>query len=227
MLTIAARFTLILAGLRAVVAAFIAQRDPNPGVVWLGTRAFIPVQPPPGPAPIPPAIWTLAWTRLGRMAQRFERLYLRWKSATLPIARPPRPARPPTMRAPTMRPPTMRLPTRRAWLVVPLRHHGAAYACQLEVLLADPEFPAFIAAAPQAGRILRPLCRMLGLTPPAPLRLPPRPPRRYTPRARPAPAEKPPREPPREPSPRQIRAALRRPRLPPILFPTRRHPAGS
>jgi hypothetical protein len=43
-------------------------------------------------------------------------------------------------------------------------------------LINDPEFLAFLAAAPQAGRILRPMCHMLGITDlDAHIRLPPRP----------------------------------------------------
>ena len=38
-------------------------------------------------------------------------------------------------------------------------------ASQLRHLLRDAEFAAFLAAAPQAGRLLRPLCRMLGIGP--------------------------------------------------------------
>ncbi len=50
--------------------------------------------------------------------------------------------------------------------------------------------PEFLAAAPQAGRILRPLCHMLGIALPAILQLPAPPPRRKPvkpPRPKPAP----------------------------------------
>jgi hypothetical protein len=43
---------------------------------------------------------------------------------------------------------------------------------ELEEMLEDPETPAQVAAAPQLGRVLRPLCRMLAVKPPAWLRLP-------------------------------------------------------
>ncbi|MBV8524819.1 MAG: hypothetical protein JOY71_22335 [Acetobacteraceae bacterium] len=41
----------------------------------------------------------------------------------------------------------------------------AAYAGQVRRLLADPEMAALLAGSPQAGHILRPLCRMLGIQP--------------------------------------------------------------
>ena len=54
---------------------------------------------------------------------------------------------------------------------------AAGYGLQLEYLMThDPEMRALIAAAPQAGRILRPLLHMCGITP-HPDVLPPLPPR--------------------------------------------------
>ncbi|MCC7283005.1 MAG: hypothetical protein IT556_11525, partial [Acetobacteraceae bacterium] len=77
-----------------------------------------------------------------------------------------------------------------------------------ETLLATPEATEFLTAVPQAGRILRPLCRMLGLTPPACLRLPERPrPPHQKPRAEPRAA--PPPHPPARPLPAYVRAAVR------------------
>ena len=51
---------------------------------------------------------------------------------------------------------------------------------QIETLIADPALRALLAQAPQAGRILRPLCHMLRIELPECLRLPPR--QRRTPR---------------------------------------------
>jgi hypothetical protein len=54
------------------------------------------------------------------------------------------------------------------WLVRQVQK-SAAFGSQLRHLLAtDPEIPAFLEACPQAGRILRPLCRALGFNPEAP-----------------------------------------------------------
>ena len=78
--------------------------------------------------------------------------------------------------------PPIRLPQGRGWLHKafakdPARlHHANAYRNQLETLLNEPEF-ADLVATPQAARILRPLCKMLGLTVPGFPALPPRKPR--------------------------------------------------
>ena len=44
-----------------------------------------------------------------------------------------------------------------------LAPESAAFAGQVEYLLADPEMKALLAGSAQAGRMLRPLCRMLGI----------------------------------------------------------------
>jgi len=41
----------------------------------------------------------------------------------------------------------------------------AQVAGLLEILIARPQMAGLLAACPQAGRILRPLCRMLGIRP--------------------------------------------------------------
>ncbi|MBN9564450.1 MAG: hypothetical protein J0H14_27555, partial [Alphaproteobacteria bacterium] len=83
-----------------------------------------------------------------------------------------------------------------------LTEFGVRMFSHLQALLEDPEMRAFLAAAPQAGRILRPLWRKLSPDPALPeiLRLPPRPPRPRKPRAprpprpaKPAPGSGPPR----------------------------------
>ena len=110
------------------------------------------------------------WTRLTRTARRFDRLVLR-------------PARPPKPRADSAeksqlssvdnaRPRSAALPSGRGWLVRELGYEAVAFGLQLEALLAEPAMQAMLAALPGAGRILRPLCRMLGVSasamPPAP-----------------------------------------------------------
>ncbi|MDA8249534.1 MAG: hypothetical protein M0Z28_10170, partial [Rhodospirillales bacterium] len=108
----------------------------------------------------------LIWTRLKRIAQRVDRIAARLAAGTLhpPRRRAPRARR----RSPAERP---ALPRNFGWLVrqVPA---AAAGTCQLQALLADPAMEALIAAAPQIGRSLRPLCHMLGLRPPPVLRIP-------------------------------------------------------
>ena len=143
--TIATLFSAILLGMRAALAPHV-DRDP-------ARTPFL----------------LLAWTRLGRAATRFQSLFTRWQSGTLPAPIKPRAGQPRAARA---RP---YFPAGRAWLAGSTDHHVRGRASQLEHLLAHPDMLAFLAAAPQAGRILRPLCHMLGIDPPAMLRLPPRP----------------------------------------------------
>ena len=66
-----------------------------------------------------------------------------------------------------------------------LARFGAGYlGAWLLALVDDPEMQALLAASPQAGRLLRPLWRRLTNDPlPAPLRLPPKPPRSEQPLA--------------------------------------------
>jgi hypothetical protein len=159
----------------------------------------------------------LIWGRLSRMAVRFSRLAARCHAGRLP----PRPVR---RRPARSGPPPARLPKNFAWLVR-LVPQAAAGASQLQHLLATPELAALVAAAPQAGRILRPLCRMLGVRPPpGPLDHAPRtgaPP----PPCPAAPGRAPPAAPPQAgPPPRRpTRAWLRRTGLPgrrvPVLIP--------
>jgi hypothetical protein len=104
------------------------------------------------------------WTRLTRTATRFHRLMARL-AANRPIRpRPPRPHRPNTARAATL------LPAGHGWLIRAVPQEAAAYAAQLEALLAEPGVADLLAAHPAAGRILRPLGRMLGLGTLAPKR---------------------------------------------------------
>jgi hypothetical protein len=111
-------------------------------------------------------VLVLAWTRIGRMLARFQRLFDRWRSGTLPSPRPSRPGQP---RRPG---PTPRLPGG-LWFPALVPEFSTA-AVRLEALLADPTMVDFLAACPQAGRILRPLCRLLALPLTPPVRLPAR-----------------------------------------------------
>jgi len=96
------------------------------------------------------------WHRLQRAARRFERV------ATRPVVvageKPPLAVR--AARARTAE--VVRLPQGHGWLVRVLGWEAAAYMCQLEALLATPGMDA-LAARPGVGRILRPVCRMLGV----------------------------------------------------------------
>jgi hypothetical protein len=189
------RFTHIVGLVRAAIGVHLARQLRPPQPVWLGERLFVPVPPPQRCPPLPEPVWTLLWRRLGRLAERFTTLYARWQSNTLPRRRPPRPGRVPSATA-TPRP---RLPAANGWVNHRIPE-SAPPSGLLDALLRqqEPELRAFLAAAPQAGRLLRPLCRALGIVQPAWLRLPARPRR---PRPTPTPQAAP-RWPPGQPRPR-------------------------
>ncbi len=147
-------FALILRGVCRVAAARLARN-----------RAATPVL-------------LLLWSRLQRAIGRFARLAAAVEAGTL---QPPRPRQPhPTLPGPEPLgaeaagtdparpappdPPRPRLPHRVGWLAewVP---ETRAYGGQLRHLLTDPRMADLLRAAPQLGRIVRPLCRMLAVSP--------------------------------------------------------------
>jgi hypothetical protein len=120
----------------------------------------------------------LLWRRLFRISRRFHFILARYRTGALP---PPGSTRRPASKPTTLRVrrPTQ-IPTRFGWVT-----HEVSMAVfhryDLEDLLDDPELPALVAAAPQLGSALRPLCHMMAVKKPAWLRLPrrrrPKPPR--------------------------------------------------
>ena len=116
-----------------------------------------------------------AWVRLRHLAVRFEALAAKVRAGRLPaapVARLRAPPLPQRYRLPG-RPQTYRLPRGFGWLLR-LVPETVAYGGQVEHLLADPKMTALLAASPQAGRILRPLCHMLAIKPAPALAAPPR-----------------------------------------------------
>jgi hypothetical protein len=144
------RLALTLGGLCRAIAARCAGRD-----------AAITVARP---------LLILLWSRLNRTVLRFASLAARAAAGRLAAPR-PRLARPAPVSPPSPRPRPRVPAVGFAWLVR-LVPGTAAYGSQLQHLLATPEMTALLATAPQAGRILRPLCRMLGVPLPPALRLP-------------------------------------------------------
>jgi len=102
------------------------------------------------------------WTRLNRAARRCERLMAQLAAGHLP--RPRRPGRS------GPHPAGAALPSGRGWLVRVLGPEAAAYAAQLDSLLAEPAAAELLALAPSAGRILRPIAHLLGVGAVAPRR---------------------------------------------------------
>ena len=142
------------------------------------------------PNPLPSRLIVATHRWLGRTMRRFAALVARAEAGRLA----PRPKRPNSNPGPrrTVRPPdplAAPLPTGQGWLIPLLPMHAAAAGSQLQHWLAQPDTAALIEAAPTLGRMLRPLARMLAVTLPPALQLPPRA-RRQAPqprRPRPAP----------------------------------------
>jgi len=125
--------------------------------------------------PAPPfqlVLIKLIWRRLRRMTRRFAAILAHVRAGTLPAPGSARP-RPATDSAPGPRPeqPSQRL----GWVIYAVSWFIWNRHYELEELLEDPETETLVAGAPQLGRVLRPLCRMLHVKPPAWLRLPRRP----------------------------------------------------
>lgn len=144
----------------------------------------------------------LIWSRLRRLAHRFAGLAARLEAGAEPD--------PPRHRSAAPRPnrpkPPHRLPQGVAWLVR-LVPEAASGAGQLRHLLTDAELAALIAASPQMGRVLRPLCRMLGVEPPPALAKPRRPAHAAAPAPFPVRSVRPPRRHGPEPAPPVLPAA--------------------
>ncbi len=180
MLSITATVATIVTLLHTAIGVFVAREARPRHIVWLGTQPFAELRPPPRLPALPQPVWALFQQRLSRLANRFQALFDRWQSNTLPTPRAPRPGR-------TRRPaphPTPRLPRADGWAGRRLPGAGPP-ASFLISLLQNPQTQSFVQAAPQAGRLLRPLCRALGQPQPDWLKLPPRPrpPRAARPRA--------------------------------------------
>ncbi len=125
------------------------------------------------------------WRHLTRAARRLDSLRARLAAGPLP---PPRPHAS-NHSGPRHKSP---FPTTSAWLIRALGAEAAAYAAQLEALLADPAAADLLACA-AARRTLAPIRRMLGLAPAhkprpiTPASVSPAPPRRPPPRPNPIP----------------------------------------
>jgi hypothetical protein len=117
----------------------------------------------------------LVCVRLHRTVRRLDRLAARWRQGRLRPARIRiRGQRQPPVIHPAEAALPRRTPAGHAWLIR-LHQPIAQWAPRIQLMLDDPEIIALCAAAPQAGRLLRPLCRMFAIAPPAYIARPPRP----------------------------------------------------
>ncbi|MBC7635213.1 MAG: hypothetical protein H7251_06385 [Acetobacteraceae bacterium] len=99
------------------------------------------------------------WGRIARMGSRLGQLVAQCRAGTLPTQRAQRARVAGTgtgKRAHSAAP---------KWFLRTVGHDAVAAGLQLQHLLTQAECVAFVAAVPQAGRILRPLLRMLGVAP--------------------------------------------------------------
>ena len=104
-----------------------------------------------------PVLALLLYRRIGEVAGRIERMLIRFRAGRLWRV---------THRAAGRRSGARTgavLPRRFGWLVKSCGHRAALFRSQLEAVLATPDMAELLAAAPQAGRVLRPLCRALAL----------------------------------------------------------------
>jgi hypothetical protein len=177
----------LIQGLRRVIARAAPVVSAPARPIWAGPELRW-IMAPHGDLPLLPGpVWTLLWFRLERIGNRLTRLYERWQQGTLPSPR-PKTTRPKSAQKPT--PPQIpefpvapgmplvdaptRLPRGHGWVTRRIPEAGPS-AGALHDLLQQADTRTFIEAAPQAARLLRPLCHALGVDQPAWLQLPPRP----------------------------------------------------
>ena len=185
MIQLSLLLTGLIQGLRRVIARAAPVVSAPARPIWAGPELRW-IMAPHGDLPLLPGpVWTLLWLRLQRLNNRLTRLYERWQAGTLPTPRPktirPKSARKPAPQVPELPAPGMplvdapaRLPRARGWITRRIPEAGPS-AGWLEYLLQQPHARDFVQAAPQAARLLRPLCHALGVDQPAWLQLPPRP----------------------------------------------------
>lgn len=135
---LARRFAVIMAGLAALVA-----------------RRFLRM-------PHLVGLTTLLWSRLNRVVRRFHRALTSPARMHAPRKRADQ-ARPSQAHPSHARPSQLQLPLGRGWIVRELGWEAAGYMAQLDALLGEVANRTALADAPAAARVLRPICRMLGV----------------------------------------------------------------
>jgi len=106
----------------------------------------------------------LLYRRLGAICARMERLVVRFQTGRLrQVSARASAAGRTAADAVAGVVPRQVLPRRFGWLVRLASYHAAGYGSQLQTVLGQPEMVELLLAAPQAARILRPLCRMLAV----------------------------------------------------------------
>ena len=117
-----------------------------------------------GAVGLEPVLALLFYRRMGGIALRIERMLARFRAGRLwrvmHRVTEQRRCRRMAGRGPA-------LPRGFGWLVRAGGHHAAGFGAQLLHLIDEPDMAELLAASPEAGRILRPLCRALAVELPA------------------------------------------------------------
>jgi hypothetical protein len=108
---------------------------------------------------VEPAVAVAMHRRIGVVLGRVERMLVRFRAGRLWRVK-GRPARSGAFRCAER---AHRLPRRFGWLVTAGGYRAAGFGAQLQALLGTPEMAGLLEAAPQAGRLLRPVCRALAV----------------------------------------------------------------
>jgi len=127
-------------------------------------------------SPVPAPLASQLVKRVFRMRNRFLALLAQFRAGTLPPPPAPRPSRAGLARTASTPCHPEIAPRRVAAMLHPIKEAAWTCRCFLAHIIDDPqEAQALVAAAPQAGRILRTFARMVGIKPRPWLALPPRP----------------------------------------------------
>jgi hypothetical protein len=119
---------------------------------------------------LPAALIVLVWGRVQRAKRDISRLLARFQAQAWIRRRPALPAGPVQRgsvglgrgdRQILVRP--VALPRGFAWLLPLVPGEAACFAGQVQAVLGDADMVALLAASPQARRVMRPICRMLGI----------------------------------------------------------------
>ncbi len=109
------------------------------------------------------AMIVLVWGRVKRAERDILRLLALFGAGRLRVLAGPRAGAGAAVVRAGARAGAARLPVRFAWLLPLVPGEAACFAGQLRAALGEAEMVALLEASPQARRVLRPLCRMLGI----------------------------------------------------------------
>lgn len=109
------------------------------------------------------ALGLLLWARFAGVSLKMERLAARFAAGRLWRVADRTQGSGTGLDRPACRDASKALPARFGWLVWQVGWQAAGFGSQLRAVLQTPDMVALLEACPQAGRILRPVCRMLAV----------------------------------------------------------------